>query len=58
MCRLQQGVKSALQAAIFRPLLLGVLALETNAAALFKTFAAAPSSKTHRSQIKQLNTSA
>jgi hypothetical protein len=53
---LQQGLKSALQAAICKRQLLGVLALETNAAALFKTITAALSSLEHRSEIKPLNT--
>jgi hypothetical protein len=52
------GLKSALQAAIFKCQLLGVLALETNAAALFKAIAASSSPKPHRSVEKQLNTSA
>jgi hypothetical protein len=45
---LQQGLKSALQAAISKRQPLGVLKLETNAAALFKAIAAASSSKPHR----------
>jgi hypothetical protein len=53
-----QGLKSALQAAIFKRQPLGVLAIETNAAALFKAIAPASSSKPHRSFEKQLNTSA
>jgi hypothetical protein len=55
---MQQHLKSGLQAAIYAPVLLGVLALETNAAALFYAAATAMSSLEHRSQIKQLNTSA